>query len=263
MPWQALSLLVLFGGLCLYSLYIGQFEVESQGAAVPLAERYRRLPAGLNETFFRRPALAILLGAVLLNSLLIKRFLPPTSESRRLGRALGWLALFAAVYTLLLPLGGYRDYRPLIVRRDTLMPVLLGLMALYAATTYYLAGHLPGRARSWYWGWVGALCLFYTVSDNIWRYPTNACQRQALETLAQARTPTVPLPQSCPVLAWQPITNYTESEVQAQLLDYWGITWGKSPVQATDHGLARSLPNFTRFCSCPSGKQRKQKSHLN
>ncbi|OWP62983.1 hypothetical protein CDA63_11405 [Hymenobacter amundsenii] len=230
-PWPAFSLLLLFGGLCLYSLYIGQFELESRDITIPLAERYRRLPTGLNETFFRRPALAIVLGAVLLNTLLIGRVLPATAEGRRLRRLLGWLGLFAAAYMLLLPLGGYREYRPFIIRRDSIMPVLLGLMALYAATTYYVAAHLAGRARGWYLGWVGALCLFYTVSDNIWRYPTNACQRQALETLAQARTPTVQLPESCPVLAWQPITNYAESEVQAHLLDYWGITWGKRLFQ--------------------------------
>ncbi|RFP65868.1 hypothetical protein D0N36_06595 [Hymenobacter lapidiphilus] len=226
-PWPAFSLLLLLGALCLYSFYVGQFELESRNTTITLAERYRRLPTGLNETFFRRPALAILLGVVLLNMLLTGRLLPATPESRRLRQLLGWLAVFAVAYMLLLPLGGYREYRPYIIRRDSIMPVLLGLMALYGATTYYLATHLTGRRRAGYLSWVAALCLFYTVSDNSWRYPTNGCQRDALETLARATTPTVDLPQNCPVLAWGPIPTYAESDIQAQLLAYWNITWGK------------------------------------
>lgn len=232
-PWPAFGLLLLLGALCLYSLYLGQFELESRDITIPLAERYRRLPAGLNETFFRRPALAILLGVVLLNTLLIGRLLPATPESRRLRQLLGWLALFAAAYMLLLPLGGYRAYRPDIIRRDSIMPVLLGLMVLYGATTYYLAHHLTGRVRLGFLVWVAALSVFYTVSDNAWRYPTNACQREALETLARATTATVALPQSCPVLAWAPIPTYAESDIQARLLAYWNITRSQRQFQQT------------------------------
>ena len=226
-PWPAFSLLLLLGALCLYSLYIGQFELESRDITIPLAERYRRLPTGLNETFFRRPGLAILLSVVLLNTLLLGRLLPASTESRRLRQLLGWLALFAVAYMLLLPLGGYREYRPHIIRRDSIMPVLLGLMALYGATTYYLAHHLTGRRRLGYLAWVAALSVFYTVSDNSWKYPANDCQREALATLARATTPAVDLPQSCPVLSWGPIPAYGESEVQAELLAYWNITQGK------------------------------------
>ncbi|NVO84157.1 hypothetical protein [Hymenobacter terrestris] len=226
-PWRAFSLLALLGALCLYSLYIGQFELESRDISIPLAERYRRLPTGLNETFFRRPALAILLGVVLLNTLMIGRLLPATTESRRLRQLLGWLAVFSVVYMLLLPLGGYREYRPHIIRRDSIMPVLLGLMALYGATTYYLGHHLTGRRRLSYLGWAAALGIFYTVSDNSWHYPTNACQREALETLDGSSKLTVELPQSCPIMTWSPASTYAESDISAQLLDYWNITPGK------------------------------------
>lgn len=225
-PWQAFSLLALFGLLCLYSLYIGQFEMESESALVSLAERYRRLPAGLNQTFFRRPALAILLGTTLLNLLLMARGRLATADSKWLHKTALWLGLFTLVYVLLLPLGGYRHYRPLIVRHDSIMPVLLGLMALYAASTYYLAGKLPGRPRQWYLGWTVAMALFYTLSDNAWTYPDNTCQRQAIEKLRRATEPIVRLEETCPVLAWNPLTNYRETYAQAAMLQYWGITSG-------------------------------------
>ncbi|RIY08262.1 hypothetical protein D0T11_14560 [Hymenobacter rubripertinctus] len=225
-PWPAFSLLGLIGLLCLYSLYIGRFELESEAALVSVAERYRLLPAGLNETLFRRPALPMLLGATLLNLLLAGRSRPATAQDRWLRKAALGLGIFALAYVLLLPLGGYRHYRPLIVRHDSIMPVLLGLMTLYAATTYQLAGRLPGRSRRWYLGWTGALALFYTLSDNAWTYADNSCQRQAIETLARATAPIVRLEETCPVLAWNALTDYHETYAQAAMLQYWGITKG-------------------------------------
>ena len=225
-PRQAFSLLALFGLLCLYSLYIGQFELESEAALVPLAERYQRLPKGLSETFFRRPALAILLGTTLMNLVLTARGRLASGEGRWLQKVAFGLGLFALAYVLLLPLGGYRHYRPFLVRHDSIMPVLLGLMALYAASTYYIATRLQEGPRRWYLGWTAALALFYTISDNAWAYPDNTCQREAIGKLIQATEPVVRLEETCPVLAWNPLTDYHETYAQAEMLHYWGITPG-------------------------------------
>ncbi|MCC3160820.1 hypothetical protein LJ737_26520 [Hymenobacter sp. 15J16-1T3B] len=225
-PWQPFGLLLIFGLLCLYSLYIGTFEAEQLTHDLPLWERYQRLPLGLNDQF-RRPGLPIFLGAVLLNLALIRWRTPATDAGRRLLRAGRWLGLFALVFILLLPLGGYRNYRPLILRRDSVLPILLALMALYILTSYYLLRHLPAAQRRAYLAWVLVLSAFYTVSDHPWLVRTNACERQAFRTLAESAGPVVRLPNDCTVMAWDLATYPEASETPAQLLDYWGVTWGK------------------------------------
>ena len=225
-PWQPFGLLICFGLLCLYSLYIGTFEAERLMHSLPLWERYQRLPLGLNDQF-RRPGLPIFLGAVLLNLALIRWATPGTDTGRRLLRAGRWLGVFALVFVLLLPLGGYRNYRPLILRRDSILPILLALLALYTLSSYYLLHQLPAARRRWYLAWVLVLTTFYTVSDHPWSQLSNTCERQALQLLADSPAPVVQLPNDCPVLAWQLITYPAGSETPAQLLEYWNVTWGK------------------------------------
>lgn len=222
----ALGLWLVLGALCLYSLYIGQFEAERLTNTLPLLERYRRLPLGLND-LLRRPGFPIFLGATLLNVVLVWRYARGTTEGRRVLTLARWLGLFALLYVLLLPLGGYRNYRPLIIRRDVVQPVLLGLMVLYAMSGLLLARQLPGRGRGWYRGWLVVVAAFFTVSDAIWHQQDNACERQALSILAQSSAPVTELPNDCPVLSWSPISDPAYTETQARMLDYWNVTWGK------------------------------------
>lgn len=222
-PQQPLVLLGIFTALCLYSLYIGRNEAESLTATLPLWKRYLRIPAGIFWQL-RKLGLPVLLGAILLNAQLIRRYLPATAESRRLLRILQWLGLFALIYILLLPLGGYRNYRPNIIRRDSIIPVILSLMYFYGLSTYYLLHHLPAQWRRYYVGGVLAVSAIYLNADKLWIKENNKCERQALATLAASPNSVVQLDNSCTVMAWTPIKTPEASGYQAQLLHYWGIT---------------------------------------
>ena len=48
-----------------------------------------------------------------------------------------WIALFALIYILILPLGGYREYRPNIIRGDTLL-ILYILTCVYTCLYSFL-----------------------------------------------------------------------------------------------------------------------------
>lgn len=225
-PWQPFGLLIIFGLLSLYSLYLGQFEAErlTNTNMLPVWERYERLPLGLNDQF-RRPGLPVFIGAVLLNLVLIRWATPRTESGRRLLRIGRWLGLFALVFVLLLPLGGFRVYRPLILRRDSILPITLGLLGLYTLTSYYLLGHLPTVGRRVYLGWVLVLSTFYMVSDRL--LLSNECERQSIRTLADTPAPIVLLPNYCTVVSWQLMTHSNGSETAARMLEYWGVVWGK------------------------------------
>ncbi|MBO0358402.1 hypothetical protein J0X19_10635 [Hymenobacter sp. BT186] len=221
-------LLGLFTVLCLYSLYIGLNEKESVGHVMPLWERYTRIPSGLFWQF-RKLGLPLLVIAIGINAFFISRKLPSTPESQRILLILKWLGLFALIYLLLLPLGGYRQYRPLIVRRDSILPIILGGIAFYGLSTYFLLYHLPAQVRRWYILGVGVFAAIYINADSL-KLPApenNTCERQGLERLAAATEPIVRVSAECSVMAWWKIDNPNYSETNAQLLEYWGITQGK------------------------------------
>jgi hypothetical protein len=153
--------------------------------------------------------------------------LPPSAASQRWLRILQLLGLFTLIYILLLPLGGYRTYRPLILRRDSILPVILGLMYFYSASTYYLLQHLSGPPRRWYIGGVVLFGAIFMNADKLKMTNNNQCERQAFLQLAQSSEPIVHLNTDCTVMAWEKITDPLQSDYNAQLLEFWGVTKGK------------------------------------
>ncbi|MEL7163709.1 MAG: hypothetical protein AAFN92_23320, partial [Bacteroidota bacterium] len=109
--WISLTAIAVFA---LYSLYLGQYNSLTIGSQIPLAELYAKLPAGLLRQFTTKLAFPLLFLALTINLFLLRR-----------APLFRYLLLFAVLYVLLLPLGGYREYRPGIVRYDTILPLTL------------------------------------------------------------------------------------------------------------------------------------------
>jgi len=133
------------------------------------------------------------------------------------------------VYVALLPLGGYRNYRPLILRHDSILPITLGLVAYYALSVLYLLAHLAARPRRWYLaGVVGVAAIFVNADRKLTLRDNNACERHALEVLAHAGSePIVRLPDNCRVMSWNLIPDPNESATPAEILELWGVTKGR------------------------------------
>ena len=241
-PGQALLVWGWLGALCLYSLYIGSHNAENFAFHVSIAERYQLLPLGVFKVLTVRLGLPLLLLACLGNQWLLRRRVPPSAESQRLALLLRWVGWFALGYVLLLPLGGYRGYRPLLVRFDTILPIAIGLVGFYGASTAYLLGQLAGRARHWYVGGVLVLAAIFINSD-LGYYPgdNNICERQALERLSHASpAPVVALPENCAVLNWEASGDPNESLLAATMLVHWRIM---PRIQLFYHPGGRILPS--------------------
>ena len=221
-----LVLLGVFALLCAYSLYIGLYELEGTDRTLSLWQRYTRIPMGIAWQF-RKLGMPVLVLGVLINGYLIRRRLPATPESQRILRIMKWLGLFALAYLLLLPLGGYREYRSLIVRRDSVQPIILGLFFFYGLSTCFLLHQLPMQARRWYLTGVVLFSAIYINADSFHVKEDNACERRGLEQLARATEPVVRLSNECSVLSWTKSNDPQDSQNSAQLLDYWGITQSK------------------------------------
>ena len=228
LPGRPVALLGVFAILCLYSLFIGFNERESLNHSLPLWQRYARIPAGLAWQY-RKLGMPLLTLAVLANAQLIRRLLPATAGSQRVLHLLRWLGIFALIYLLLLPLGGYREYRALIVRRDAVIPLILGLVFLYGLSTSFLLQHLPAQPRRWYLAGVLFFSLLYLNADKRLPNVINTCERESLTRLSQATEPVVRLAAGCNVMSWERVSSPQYSELNAQLFQYWGITNGKKP----------------------------------
>lgn len=226
------------GVLSLYSLYIGQNNALNIDNAIPLAERYAKIPEGLYDLFFQKLGFPLLFLMIFINVILIQKFYP-TKESNRLINFIRWVGVFFLLYIILLPLGGYRAYRPFVVRYDTMMPVTIGLIFIYGFTTFYLLKKIQKKYKRFY---VLGIVIFSLLLTNADRFDKTEfeCEKQALETIAQSTESIVALDCDCPVMEWNKLATYGESERNAVLFNYWNITSG---VKLYYHRDLRSIRN--------------------
>jgi hypothetical protein len=218
-PLPLIGLALLAGGLSVYSLYLGRFNSLTINSEIPLMEVYAKLPLGIFRQFTGKLAFPVLFLMLGLNYGLLRKFAPghPTRF------VFGWVLAFAAIYFVLLPLGGFRSYRATILRYDTILPATLAFIALYAGSSLVLLKSLPRRWRTWYAAGLIAVAAIYTNAD---RYDQSAydCERAALEKIAAATQGPLALTGDCGVVLWQPYPTPDWSELTSRLLVRWRIT---------------------------------------
>ena len=221
---QAIGLLFVLGVLNLYSQYIGRNEAENTHTHT-LWQLYQMLPGGLYVELIDKWGLSVLILLVVVNGQLIRWTLPRSVDRDRVLAIMRIVGLYAVVFIALIPFGGYRTYRPFLLRGDVVLPVVLGLFFAYGLSSYYLILHLRSRVRA---GYLTVLVLFgayFTYTDVTMLVPTdNDCERWALEQIQASPEPIVHLYVSCNVLSWGMMTDYNASDINAEMLKAWGVT---------------------------------------
>ena len=208
--------------IALYSLYIGQFNVENQVSSLPLLERFSRVPEGLYEMFLTEPGPPLLLGIIIINSWLINRY-ADAHFRKWYFRILILFGIVVLVYTLLLPLGGYRHYRPLIIRRDTYTPVLLGLFWLFGLSTLQLLRtRKPRIIQIVYPLLIGAVMVIFLKHDRL-GFKNNNCEQYAINKIKESPKDTVKLGVNCSVLSWGSFHNPARSRLKSEALQIMGV----------------------------------------
>lgn len=221
LPAAYIPFLLPVGILSVYSLYLGQYNSITIGTRIPLADMYERLPLGLYHQFTQKLGYPLLLAVITLDLILISRWYA-TKEGRRIVQMAKWVGAFAVLYILLLPLGGYREYRSLILRYDTIMPITLALMVIMAASALHILKEAPPRYRRPYILLLTGFAAIFTVADEP-GFGNDRCEREALEAIAASPATVVPLEQTCSVLEWRPIATAEQSELNAALLLHWRV----------------------------------------
>lgn len=206
--------------LCTYSFYLGTYNAENL-VDLPLAERYLKLAFGIGHVLYTQGVLPVLLGWLLLNAWLARRFSLAFSPLTR--RQAVWIFIFVTAYILLLPLGGYRSYRPLVIRYDTFMPVTLILIWCCGLSAWMLLLQLPGRIRRGYAIIVTGILIFFSFRDNP-RFGDRDCQRESLFQIRDAQEPVIYVGNGCTELTWWAGYDTAGTRNISEMLYQWGIT---------------------------------------
>lgn len=213
--------------LNLYSFYLGTFNVENPTNIPTLAERYSLFWDGFYHEYIWNDYHPAPIGIILVLSLINTGFLLPLLEKAQRNAYLNTLALvliFIMIYTLLLPLGGYRSYRPLIVRYDVGMPTTVSILFLLFRSSSLLLQQLKGKIQLFYGALLLGLMIFLSIIDRIPNPPSNGCEYACLEQLVESEEQLVVV-HHCPVLSWHVFgsTDGSESIHAVTVLHRWGI----------------------------------------
>jgi len=203
----------------LYSLYLGSYN--SNNMPVPLGELYSRIPEGILNPLTKKLGFPVLFFILGLNLVIIGRYYK-TAAGKKILRFSKWAGIFALIYILLLPLGGYRENRINIIRYDTVMPVTLTLIFLFGLSALFLFKNLPGMQKRWYIPLICGVLLLYTLNDEP-QFDKNRCERMALKVISASPSNVVPLKNDCTVLSWKVILKPEDSRLNARLLIRWKV----------------------------------------
>ena len=205
----------------LYSFYVGRSNAENFWKTIPITERYSRLLEGLRSQFTDTYAFSLILLIISLNVWVITKY-KPTAEAGKILTFLKWILVCSVIYILFLPFGGYRAYRPNIIRWDTIMPVTLALILFYGLSTHYVIKNVKIEGIFFYYLIIIIFAVHFIKKDMVVE-KVNECERSSLEKISQSPDSVVFIDNGCWIMYWGRTTDPNESQLNMELLRYWGV----------------------------------------
>lgn len=214
LPLLKTSCLLLFILFCLYSQYVGTFNIEN-GEPTTLSFRYGRLLVGL-AIYFTYDASFLLIAIILfVNFFILKK------SNKQILSELKLILILAAIYICLLPLGGYRPYRPNIIRYDTFMPITIALFYLIGRTTFLTAKSIKNKLV--YFGFLSIIFIIFMYADKP-QFTDNDCQYERILELKNTINKDIVFDDKCTLMNWAPVSDTNSTMAVSRMLYYWQIT---------------------------------------
>lgn len=220
--FKSLMILLLAIVLSIYSLYVGSYNSENLWEVLSIKQRYQKLWEGIVYYYTDAAGPVILITMILINAIIVWKNRTVTHANTILKIIVSTFCMIL-IYMLLLPLGGYRDYRPLILRNDTLVPVTLAIIFIYGLTTFYIIKMIKFRFRVYYSIIASGITLFFIISDTEY-HKYNKCEINALEKIANSPDKIVFIDNNCSVLNWGKTLDPRSTYNGSKLLQQWGVT---------------------------------------
>ncbi len=222
-PSQLYAPFIFLACACIYSILINAKAGTMAEEMPTLGSRYILMMQGLAHILTVNVGLPWLMALILLNSIVVRYFFHHHSESKQLLKLIRWMLPCIAAYLLLLPLGGYRPYRELIVRSDTFMPVTLCLIWYFSWSTFFL---IKTIVASWKWAYYFVMIyslIYFSQRDKL-ADAGHECEKKMMHEVAESPLSIVKLSEPCPLVEWQVITDYRQSDKAGELLLRWRVT---------------------------------------
>lgn len=219
-----LHLILLAFACCtsLYSLYIGSFNNQNLSQdKIDLLDRYLRLPNGILSILTKKLGFSLLLLSIIINVIIIKRV--DLLQTKAFFNSVKWIFALSVIYLLLLPLGGYREYRANVVRYDTILPITLALVYLFGQSTLLLTTYFYNSRKWYYLIGVAIVLLVFTNADQI-KTEHFDCEKSMLEALVKSDEALVVLEDDCTLMEWNIFRKPEQSELNCRLLHHWNVT---------------------------------------
>ena len=212
--------------LALYSTFLGTYNNAFSEIQLSLKDLYFLLPKGILNSLATFSYITILL-LLIANYFIVFYKYKNDPQTKKIFNLYRFLIAFSLIYILLLPLGGYRHYRPLILRYDTIIPVtVLSIITIYYTSLFIMkqfhAEMWKNRLKITYSILFFAILVIFAAKNKTKVY--NECEKSSLYTIANSKEDIVVLEHDCAVVSWESIYNPEESRHYGELLYFWNIT---------------------------------------
>jgi len=187
-----------------------------------IGERFELMLNGLNDQFINETFYPFLI-LLIIGNLVYLKLSKKTSNSQLLKSLAIWGLLFCVLYIILLPFGGYRQYRPNILRYDTVMPVTIFVFIMLTASSLYVLNRLKGNFKLAYLLILAFVCLHLSIKDHYINYKRHSCEVEAIQKIANSPEEVVPIDANCHVISWGRYKNPEQTRLQGILLTHWNI----------------------------------------
>ena len=210
------------GLIAIYSLYLGKYNTMWQ-EQIPLKERFSLLPKGIFEMFIDNLGFSILTLGSIINTILLLTV--KNEESKKTIIMFGWILFFTFIYVILLPFGGYRYYRPYIIRYDTIISITYAFIfyEVYSSVILFRNTTNNRKFKRIYIGYIIIFVGYFFFIDDpaTWR---NNAEKEMMYKIARSKENTVLLDKKTSIIGWEAVDQIWKSENAAKCMKRWNIT---------------------------------------
>lgn len=207
--------------LSVYSLFLGRYNTVEAHKSIPLFEVYKKLPLGFYHLFIQNTGFQLLFFILLINAILIYKYYP-SEKGLKILRLYKWIGVFSVFYILLLPIGGYRTWRPEVLRYDTIIPITICLIFAFGYSTLLLIQNSSRSLLLKYVPLLTGVLLIFTLFDKP-NFEQNDCERNVLTKIYESNQTYSNIDCGCKVMSWSVRKTKIGVDINTKALKKWRV----------------------------------------
>ena len=157
------------------SLHLGTYNSINNLNIKLIIQIYKSLPKGIYYQVFIKLGFTILFCAIAVNYFLLKN-IADNNERIKILNLYKWIFTFSVVCILFLPFGGYRQYRPNVLKFNTILPITVAFIFLFAKSSLSIIPKIESQKLKIYLGFLLLTICIFTLADKP-EFNKNECEK--------------------------------------------------------------------------------------